>query len=236
MIDELDFETRAETASRRVLLDPGVQDMSDAAEAVVTILGVGGGTAGAVLILANMVKNSIAVAVQQAGQRELVRLKSDLDESAAEKRRQFDSTMEDFRRSAARDLESFKTELQLAAEVRRQVAAKKVEALIAIAAAGEALQRDVLNVRPGNPTDRAAAMAKVMEYMVLVRSNGFLFEKVVAGKFHQYAADLVKAETDLNLKFDPDALDRASAAVDGFLQLARMELGVSVSTPVATTP
>jgi hypothetical protein len=194
---------------------------------VVTLLGVGGGTAATILLLVHIVKGAIVTAVKEAGKQELARLKAELDERLESKKQEFATTMEQYRQVAERELETFKAQLQLAAEVRRQVAAKKVAALVEIAAAGEALQRDVLNVRAGNQNDRARAMSKVHEYGHLVRSNSFLFEKTVAGKFHQYAADLVKAELDLNTKLDASALDRAMAATDGFLQLARFELGVS---------
>lgn len=45
---------------------------------VVTLLGVGGGTAGAVLLLTYIVKGSIVTAVKEAGKQELARLKAEL--------------------------------------------------------------------------------------------------------------------------------------------------------------
>lgn len=205
---------------------------------VITLLGVGGGTAVTVLLLVYIVKGAMVTAVKEAGKQELARLKADLDERLETKKHEFERKMAELGRVAERELETFKAQLQLAAEVRRQVAAKKVAALVEIAAAGEALQRDVLNVRPDNQSDRAKAMSKVHEYGNLVRANSFLFEQRVAARFHQYAADLVKAELDLNMKFDPSALDRAMKAADGFLELARTELGVSVApaSVVATAP
>jgi hypothetical protein len=164
--------------------------------------------------------------MSEAGKQEIARLQGQLAERLQAERLVFEASLDVARRAAARDLEAFKVDLQLASEVRRQVAARKVAALVEIAKIGETLQRDVLNVRPGNPEDRANAMAKVFEYGHLVRSNTFLFEKSVGARFHQYAADLLKAEHELNNKYDASAIERAGAAMEAFLQLARRELGV----------
>lgn len=194
---------------------------------VITLLGVGGGTGAFLLILAFVVRGAIAAAVKQAGAEEMARLQAKLNEELESKRQQFQTELEEVRARASLSLEEFKSELQLASEVRRQVAARKVDALVRIAVAGEALQRDVLNVRPNVPTDRANMMVRVHEYMKLVRENAFLFDRVVAGQFHQYAADLIRAEVELNTKYDASAIERAQGAVNGFLDLARKELGVT---------
>lgn len=195
-------------------------------ESVTTLLGVGGGVAAVILVLALIVRGAISTAVTQAGRAEIVRLQGVLAESLEEKRQAFHQALDAARTEGARDLESYKAELQLASEVRRQLAARKVEALLKIAMLGEALQRHVLNVRPGHSEDHAMAIAKVHEFMNVVRSNSVMVSRDVASRCNQYAADLVKAEHDLNQKHDAGALERAWEAVDGFLQLAREELGV----------
>jgi hypothetical protein len=203
---------------------------------IVTLLGVGGGAAAAVLLLALIVRGAIVTAVREAGKQERARLQADLAQGLAHTRQQFEADLERVRQRAARDLEIFKTELQLAAEVRRQVATKKVAALVSIGTAGEALLRDVLSVRPNGRDDRAAAMGKVHAFGELVRSNSFLFEKVIADRFHQYGADLVKAEVELNIKLDETALGRAMSATETFLQVARAELGVSSAASGSPIP
>lgn len=174
-------------------------------------------------------KGAIVVAVHQAGRRELEVLKSQLEERLSARREEFERELSRATEYSAQQLEAFKAELQLATEVRRQAAAKKVEVLVSIGRKGEALQRDVLNAVQHDELGRVMR-GPVYEYNDIVRNHAFLFDKSVAARLQQYAADLLRAHNELNYKYDASALGRAFESVDRFLEEVRKELGVTKET------
>jgi hypothetical protein len=75
-------------------------------------------------------KGAIVTAVQQAGAKEIERLKGALAGELEAKRQAFAQELERERAEAARALERFKSELTLDAEVRRQTASKRVHTVL----------------------------------------------------------------------------------------------------------
>ncbi|MGO9837353.1 MAG: hypothetical protein ACLP1X_24425 [Polyangiaceae bacterium] len=128
------------------------------------------------------------------------------------------------REDGQRRLEVFKASLGLGAEIRRQVAAKKVEALLKILEASEPLIRLALNARVDRPEDRAAFFSGANSYVVVVREREYFFTEDVAASLKGFVGRMAKAHSDWIDKNDPGALDRAMAALNDLLQLARKEL------------
>src|SRR5258708_9205616 len=101
--------------------------MSDPWTAIGTLVG-GGGTLGLIAaLLVFVTRNAIATAVTQAGNRELERLRGELNRSLETYKHELQQERERERDAAAHILEQFKAELSLGAEVRRHVAARKVD-------------------------------------------------------------------------------------------------------------
>ncbi|MGH7434835.1 MAG: hypothetical protein ACRENE_04100 [Polyangiaceae bacterium] len=102
-------------------------------------------------------RGAIAVAVTQAGAREVERLKGDLAKDLERDRHAFAKDLERERMAFARELEGdrqrttaaleqFKAQLTLDAETRRQAAAKKVEAILRVSEATISLMRVFLGL------------------------------------------------------------------------------------------
>ncbi len=210
--------------------------------AIATI--VGGSTALAVVaaILIFVTKGAIATAVEQAAKLEIVRVTKALDADLDAKRNAFtreqdgikaelatagSKEVERLRGELQKELARFNAHLTFDAEVRRHAATKAVSVLMQIGNQGEDLLRIVLNARAGNSEDHAAMHGKLYEYASVVRSNSFLVTQATASLMLQYSADLMKAWTDLNVNNDSEAISRALKLTDGFLELLRVELGIS---------
>jgi hypothetical protein len=104
--------------------------MSDPWTSIVTLVGGGGTLAAIAAIIVYVTRGAIATAVTQAGAREIVRLKDELERALAKDKQAFDRELARERDNADRLLEQFKSQLTLEAEVRRQVAAKKVDVVV----------------------------------------------------------------------------------------------------------
>lgn len=141
-----------------------------------------------------------------------------------ERRQEFSRMIDKEREDGQRRLEVFKATLGFGAEVRRQVAAKKVEALLKILEASEPLLRLALNARVNRPEDRAAFFSGANSYVIVVREREFFFTEDVATSLKSFVGRIAQAHSDWLDKNDPEALDRAMASLNNLLQLARKEL------------
>jgi hypothetical protein len=104
--------------------------MDDALKRIGEMLGGGLALALVVLVLLYIVRGAVATAVTQAGSREMERLRGEIQGDLQSKRD-----------AAAQALEQFKAGLTLEAEVRRQTAGKKVQALLKVSDETIALMR-----------------------------------------------------------------------------------------------
>jgi hypothetical protein len=93
--------------------------MDGALKLIAVIVGGGGALTAIGVIVLYITKGAIAAAIKQAGDREIAQLKHELAQVLALERAE-----------AERSLEQFKAQLTFEAEVRRQAATKKVEALL----------------------------------------------------------------------------------------------------------
>jgi hypothetical protein len=164
-------------------------------------------------------KGAIATAVAQAGAREIERLKGELAKELERERQAFARELERERCEAGTALERFKTELTFEAEVRRQVAGKKVEALLAIFTVSDALVGRVFWA-----AGPKAAIEALEEYVgVLREALPFLDDKQFE-EMNAYAetvaASLVASKKDT----DAEAFGRAQAKAKEILDLVRREL------------
>src|SRR4051794_38158020 len=111
--------------------------MEPLAQFVGSLLGVGVGAALGIVLFLWLARAALERAVEQAQQRSLENYKSDLQRALQQERafaeQAFARELDERRVLAQRDLESFKAELTLAAEVRRHVAAQKVKVLLQLA-------------------------------------------------------------------------------------------------------
>ncbi|WP_437649809.1 hypothetical protein [Sorangium sp. So ce362] len=164
----------------------------------------------------------------QAGYAEAMeRLKAQFSRELEEDRRRFARDLERERVHAAQQLESFKASLLLAAEVRRQAAAKKVEALLYLVDIGEPLLRTVINARSNHMDDHRDSMQKVYEFIYAVRSRQHFFSKEALKILHEYPPSLMRARAEFDKKSDVEFLNRAIESCNRLIDLVRAELGIS---------
>jgi hypothetical protein len=207
-------------------------------ELIRTVLGVSVGTAVAIAVILYVVRHAVAKAVELAGQKELERLKVQLAAEIDEKRNAFtlelEAKREAFareleaqRRGAAREIEEFKAELTTAAEIRRQVAAERVKAVMILVKEGEPLIRAVFQSPPG-PEAQDQALNRIHHFADRVGETAHLFDEDVAAKLHGYAIDMMIAHASKNSPPDLSAWDAASKAYQSLMALIRLQLGVKV--------
>jgi hypothetical protein len=173
----------------------------------------GGGVVGAALVLSlgYIVRGSIITAVQQGAARELESLRA---ASARE--------LEAQRGRFARELEAFKTELTLNAEFRRQVVARRIAALEAIAIVSGSLAGALFLAVPTEIIEKNHA------------AIGAFHNELVRWK-HLLPTDLVKeVETffeTVDNATDEDDWAKAQAATAQLTARIRRELGVAEASP-----
>ncbi|WP_394831691.1 hypothetical protein LVJ94_34780 [Pendulispora rubella] len=164
-------------------------------------------------------------------------------ERELEKQRQeFTRLLEKEREEAQRRMESFKITLGLGAEIRRQVAAKRVEAAIKLLEAGRPLFRAALNGRINSPEDRRLFHERITEYIAVLADWEIFFETNTAASLTEFIGQVSRAHNDWVHKNDPDALGRAMTALSQFVNLLRKEMFIdaeaasdlSVSSPSAS--
>ena len=209
-------------------------------ELIRTVLGVSVGTAVAIAVILYVVRHAVAKAVELAGQKELERLKCELAKDIDDKRNSFTleleakreafaRELETQRRAAAREIEEFKAELTMAAEIRRQVAAERVKAVMTLVKEGEPLIRVVMNSSKKDFNLSTEVSLKIFDFMARVRELAHLFEADVAEKLYWYASQMMAArESTDHYKASKLARDAYTALIE----LVRAQLGVKTGVSI----
>jgi hypothetical protein len=184
--------------------------MSDVLKFIATIV-CGGGALGVIgLCILYLTKAAITTAIAQAGAKELVYLRGEIDAQLAAKRHEFE-----------RALETFKSELSLGAEVRRQVAARKVDVLERVIALGMSAVR-----RVGEEAERKLFWEELTALGTALHGAKHLFRAEVAKKLIEYYANIAVFEHDVKHNFKADLFKKMTADTENFIALARSELYV----------
>jgi hypothetical protein len=136
----------------------------------------------------------------------------------------FQLRLETERKEAARALEEFKADLTLGAEVRRQVAQKKVAILLEIVGMGEPLIRRAINVRTD---DTESPMEPFMVFMEFVRRHQYVLTRDTAEALHKYNGELVRCMNEFRIEYKHETVRAAIQASNQFLELIRSELGIN---------
>jgi hypothetical protein len=144
----------------------------------------------------------------------------------ADRKEAFDQSLEDSKQAAQRMLEQYKAQLTLDAEVRKQVAARKVDLLLRVVSLGQPLVVKLLAPRPSNslPYDPDA----LQEYFDAVRAVQPVVSKDVASRLIKIAQEAAENSRLFRDNYDVDAFDRAVGAVEQLLAIARQELFIEV--------
>ena len=180
------------------------------------VLGIPVAAAFAVAVAVYIAKSALAKAVEQAGQQELERLRNSLSKE-----------LEAQKAEAARTLESFKAQLTLEAEVKRQMAQRKVEALLELYSLCEPLFRDLVN--PEDPRDRTAVFSKVLPVMTKVRDKQVFFSESTREVLMKKVNLIHRAAIKFNTRDEGDALDAGMKAYGEMIEIFRQELGTATN-------
>ncbi|MGK3985476.1 hypothetical protein WME99_20690 [Sorangium sp. So ce136] len=135
----------------------------------------------------------------------------------------FQLRLESERREAAHALEMFKADLTLGAEIRRQVAQKKVAILFEIVEIGEPLIRRAFAVRA---YDVNSAVQPFEDFMTLVRRHQYIFTKDTTEALRSYSDKMARYMDEFRTEFREESARAAVQASERFLDLIRSELGV----------
>ena len=149
-------------------------------------------------------------------------VKRTLEDAAAKELERFRSELS---AQSATALEHLRTQLALPAELRRQVAAKKVAALLALTEIGEPMIRKVLNSSPQEKAHVAQAMDIYLQFNAVVRSSEVFLSVDAVARLDTYLNEVLKANEEWK-EGQKDAVTRAVAARQGFIDLVREEFGV----------
>ncbi len=191
-------------------------------EGVASALGAGVGTGLVSLAGLFIAKSAIEVAVRQAADRELKRLEAQLAADAERERQRFE-----------RDLEVLKAELNLAAEVRRQVAAQKVKFLMELTAAVGPLERDALNAM--SREDAAKQLTALHVYFTDVHAHAHLFTIETANAFSDFGSQVHTLADKWRRNVDDAAPEKIGSLRRELMELIRRELGVTSSAAASKT-
>lgn len=188
-------------------------------------------------------KSALIEALKHAGAEELEKLRAKhakelederakLTRDLADKRETFERDLQLLRDGATRELETFKSELTLAAEIRRQVAAKRVDALHVIS--GHV--KNAYLTWAGTPPMSGARVNPIDALRESVTSTEHFLPKSVESSLKAFANTLLKARAALSdgEKSTP-IMENASAEYHAVMAMLRRELGV-VETAPAPTP
>ena len=164
----------------------------------------------------------------------------ELEEYKNQQRRELQKDQQDFQgqlealgNQATMQLETFKAQLSTTAEMRRQLATRRITALDEIWEIGEPLMRNFMNIRPvrgaasqefGDDWTNAAAAA--MSLGLLARETAHLFSSGVCQKLWDYGGNLMalSAKRDANKDvgvFMEDTLEEARKLNNDFIDLIR---------------
>lgn len=191
-----------------------------------TLIGFGGGTGAAILILALIVRSALEKAIVQAGREEIARLQASLALEADAKRNGFLKLLEDSKILAAKNLEEFKSVLQLESEVRRQVAAKKVDQLIAMGTSGESLLRELSTLQPGSQAELGRARELLMQHIEQLKHGTFLLSRDLGAACSIHAESLRELRASVESVGLEPTLEAVRRVVPPFLDKVRKELTI----------
>jgi hypothetical protein len=195
---------------------------------IVASLG-GGGFSLAILY---MVRGAIATAITQAANREMETLKAKFAEQLEEKRQAFAQDLERERHLAASALEEFKADLTLKAETRRHVASKRVEAVGAILAQGDELDR-MVSLGATDDLQRSRIRGALSAFTMLIRRSEHLFPVEAAKGFSDYVAKIAVWNTLAGSPLSPaleSAFNEFRHAREQLVPVARRALEVEDDT------
>ena len=183
----------------------------DLVKLVDAVLGLGPGAAMVLILLAATIGFALRTAVKHMAGRELAAMNA-----------RFAGELEDKRQAAAGDLERFKAELGLTAEVRRHVATMKVEGVCKLVELAQELERRELERQPARPD--VSAQQALVAYNSHLNGIAHLFPKRTEDGFRSYAVRV----HDLGLRLsrgEAEAMDDVFAAHRELMALVRKELG-----------
>jgi len=170
-------------------------------------------------------KGALVKAVEHAAAKELETMRHGFAKELADKRESFERGLQTARDGAARDLETFKAELTLDAEMRRQVAARRVEAVHQISLQVKAAYLRWLPSGPGE-RDELEFLRKA------ITSHEHFFPEETAKALKSFANALGRARATYDKKPAAGVVDTISAEYHSIMALLRRELGIT--TPAAT--
>jgi hypothetical protein len=173
-------------------------------------------------------RNAIATAVHQAGAREIERLKGELAQALEKERQAFAREVQRETHAAARALEQFKAQLTLEAEVRRQVASRRVDALVGVVNVGQTLAVDLNEALASPSADAATAslLTLMAEYRLAVGRAAPLLRPEVVSKLELYGDDVSRDVQNWRRTKDLARFKGAMGRVHDLLALARSEMFV----------
>ncbi len=163
--------------------------------------------------LLNIVKGSIATAVKQAGDREIERLRHDLGREA-EREKQAIAKL------ATIEIKRVEVGLSLEAEVRRQVAARKV------AVVGEIIAKADTIVGRSNEYGQEGYIDELNALGQLLRHNKHLFRRPVVKAFEKYLGEIVVHGHNVKHDYKPETFREIGAATENIIAIVRAELHV----------
>lgn len=180
--------------------------MSDPVEYLVKAVFGTAGTAAVVGVIIYVVRGAVAKAVQQAGDRELARLNAKLDLQLEDKRQQFtrdlaherelsEKAAAEAQRAFAREMERYKTELNVGAEARRQIVMRRLDAIDRIYA--EAL-RVLTAVRTGEDLGVGERVDMHNGFNGLLREQSHLLDEKLVADVGWIVTEYIEADKAIN--------------------------------------
>jgi hypothetical protein len=200
--------------------------MSPALKIIASILGQTAGSVALVWIALLIARGAIVKAIDQLAAREIEKYRSELARELERERQAFMVDLERQRSAASVELERFKTELTSGAELRRLVAARRMEVLLAVWNSFEPLMRTALNTNPIDANARAEFGKQLMDYIEVVRDGAVFFAPTLQDALHAYGGTVMNAQRKWAAN-DPGAFEEARTARDALVGLLRSEFGIA---------
>lgn len=199
--------------------------MDAAIKSIAWILGTTVGSTALIIIAISTARSALGKAIEQFAARELEKYRSDLAKDLERERQAFALDLERQRSAAAVELEKFKTELTSGAEMRRLVAARRLDVLLAVWNNLEPLMRNAMNASPTDANARAAFVSQLMGYIETVRDGAVFFTESLQDALHTYVASLNRLQSKW-FSGDDNAFEEASAARAAMVARFRTEFGI----------
>lgn len=182
---------------------------------------VGGGAAASIVVVAmlRMSANAVAVAIEHRGKIEIEKYKSEFQTEMERERQAFARELESQRAEAARSLEEFRATMTLGAEVRRQLAIRKVDVIGQIIGKGDEIVR-LIQFQAGSGYGE-----KMNLFGDYLRANKHLFAPLIAQKFEDFFTSVVLHHHHL-AHANPGTVQQMIVATNELITTARGELHV----------